>query len=528
MKIKVFTLFPEMLRPMLAQSILGRAIARGLIDVQLIDIRDYTQDKHRRADDYPFGGGAGMVMAAQPIVDAFAANLPADFRGRRVYLSPRGRTFTQKVAEELAREDELALLCGHYEGVDQRALDRVIDEEISIGDYVLTGGELGALVVIDAVARLVPGVLGSDESPEDESFTTGLLEYPQYTRPAEFRGAAVPEVLLGGNHADIAAWRREKSLEITLARRPELLETAPLDDADRALLKRLKRAGEVEARLREAGVAFERLEMRLADGFPKRWLAAFVPAENLRAAKKQCLNGRRHAGRLWQAFAMGFIPRYAGNDDALARLRDAAPGPALLFLPADGLLYRLAGGFDPAMLDGSGGWVLTDADMAQTWVASEKGGFYGCERALRVVALREAPAMLDAAAQWFHEKWGVPKAAYLAQMRAYLNRETEYGWYLCLDGARIAGGLGVIENDFHDRPDLAPNVCAVYTETAYRGRGIAGRLLDLAAADMRAHGVSPLYLVTDHVGFYERFGWEFLCMAKEAESGKPTRVYVRR
>ena len=216
MRIKVFTLFPDMLRPMLAQSILGRAIAAGLIGVDLIDIRDYSKEKHRNTDDYPFGGGAGMVMTAQPIVDAFAANLPEDFHGRRIYLSPRGRTLNQRVVEELAGEAELALLCGHYEGVDQRALDAVIDEELSIGDYVLTGGELGALVVIDAVARLVPGVLGSDESSEDESFTTGLLEYPQYTRPADFRGQKVPGVLLGGNHADITAWRREHSLSLTL------------------------------------------------------------------------------------------------------------------------------------------------------------------------------------------------------------------------------------------------------------------------------------------------------------------------
>ena len=176
MKIKVFTLFPEMLRPALSTSILGRAVAAGLIDVDLIDIRDYSAEKHRNTDDYPFGGGAGMVMAAQPIVDAFAANLPADFHGKRIYLSPRGRTLNQRIVEELAREDELALLCGHYEGVDQRALDAVIDEELSIGDYVLTGGELGALVLIDAVSRLIPGVLGSDESSGDESFSTGLLE----------------------------------------------------------------------------------------------------------------------------------------------------------------------------------------------------------------------------------------------------------------------------------------------------------------------------------------------------------------
>ncbi len=183
MRIKVFTLFPDMLRPMLAQSILGRAIAAGLIEVELIDIRDYSKEKHRNTDDYPFGGGAGMVMAAQPIVDAFSANLPDPYAGRRIYLSPRGRTLDQRVVEELAKEEDLALLCGHYEGVDQRALDAVIDEELSIGDYVLTGGELGALVVIDAVARLVPGVLGSDESSEDESFTTVPPVHPPRRLP---------------------------------------------------------------------------------------------------------------------------------------------------------------------------------------------------------------------------------------------------------------------------------------------------------------------------------------------------------
>ena len=239
MRIKVFTLFPDMLRPMLSQSILGRAIAAGLLQVELIDIRDYSTEKHRNTDDYPFGGGAGMVMAAQPIVDAFAANLPESWSGRRVYLSPRGRTLNQRIVEALAKEDELALLCGHYEGVDQRALDAVIDEELSIGDYVLTGGELGALVVIDAVARLVPGVLGSDESPEDESFSTGLLEYPQYTRPADFRGAKVPDVLLSGDHGAVDLWRRQSSLERTARLRPDLLEHVDLTPSEREFVERL-------------------------------------------------------------------------------------------------------------------------------------------------------------------------------------------------------------------------------------------------------------------------------------------------
>ena len=233
MTFKVLTIFPEMLRPMLMGSILGRAVAQGLIKVELIDIRPYSDRKHKNTDDDPFGGGAGMVMLAQPIVDAIEAN---PVKGRRVYLSPRGRTLTQSVVEELAGEEELLLLCGHYEGVDQRALDLAIDEELSIGDYVLTGGELGALVVIDAVSRLIPGVLGRDESSVDESFSSGLLEYPQYTRPREYRGLAVPEVLLNGNHAQINRWRRDEALRLTLERRPELLEKTSLDKRDRAFL----------------------------------------------------------------------------------------------------------------------------------------------------------------------------------------------------------------------------------------------------------------------------------------------------
>ena len=378
MRIKVFTLFPEMLRPMLGASILGRAIAAGLIEVELIDIRDYSADRHRNTDDYPFGGGAGMVMAAQPIVDAFAANLPANFRGRRVYLSPRGRTLNQRIVEELVREEELALLCGHYEGVDQRALDQVIDEELSIGDYVLTGGELGALVVIDAVARLVPGVLGSDESSGDESFTTGLLEYPQYTRPAEFRGAAVPDVLLGGNHADIVAWRREQSLELTLRRRPELLGTAPLTEADRDMLARLARAREIEAALAERGAYFERQDLRAADRFPKDWLAAFVPEANRKAAKKQCLSGRRHVGYLWQAFSMGFVPGFSEGDAALSEWNDCQPEACWLYLPDDRLLYRAAGPAPADALAGLGSLVLADAGLTRTLVLTgraEKGPY---------------------------------------------------------------------------------------------------------------------------------------------------------
>lgn len=238
MKIKVLTIFPEMLAGYLSSSVIGRALDAGLFSVELIDIRPYSQNKHKNTDDYPFGGGAGMVMLAQPIVDAAQAN--ASGRERRIYLSPRGRTLNQRIVEELAQEEELMLLCGHYEGVDERALQLCFPEELSIGDYVLTGGELAALAVIDSVARLIPGVLGSSESSEDESFTTGLLEYPQYTRPREFCGMEVPEVLINGNHALINRWRREQALRITRERRPELLESAPLTSEDRAYLRSLE------------------------------------------------------------------------------------------------------------------------------------------------------------------------------------------------------------------------------------------------------------------------------------------------
>ena len=355
MRIDVLTLFPDMLRPMLGESILGRAAENGLIDVRLHDIRDYTLNKHHNTDDYPFGGGAGMVMYAQPICDAVRAADP-DHTAHRIYLSPRGRTLDQKIVEELGREEHLLLLCGHYEGVDQRALDLCIDEEMSIGDYVLTGGELGALVLIDAVSRMVPGVLGSAESGEDESFTTGLLEYPQYTRPAVYQGMAVPEVLLGGNHADIEAWRREQSLEITMRRRPELLDTAPLTDADRAILARLRAAENAIASL---GIPAERLPLREADAFEKRWFNTFVPEEKRKAAKKQCFSGRRHVGYLWQAFSMGFID----SEETLPE--GCFSGANLLYLPEEKILLRVSG--EPAV---SGSAVLCDEAMTYTRVST--------------------------------------------------------------------------------------------------------------------------------------------------------------
>ncbi len=242
MKITILTIFPEMFESVLNSSILGRARAQGILDVRCVDIRPFSDRKHKNTDDYPFGGGAGMVMMAQPIMDAMASvtsENPEGFHGRRIYLGPRGKTLTTALARELAQEKELVLLCGHYEGVDQRALDACIDEEISIGDYILTGGELGAMVLTDCVARFIPGVLGSSESPEEESFSDGLLEYPQYTRPRELRGMEVPEVLLSGDHAKIRAWRRVESLRATKQHRPDLLANAPLTEKEKRLLEEL-------------------------------------------------------------------------------------------------------------------------------------------------------------------------------------------------------------------------------------------------------------------------------------------------
>ena len=236
MRIDILNIFPEMFGSVLDASILGRARAQGLLDVRLTDIRPFSQLKHKNTDDYPFGGGAGMVMLAQPVADAMAAVCGPDFHGRRIYLGPRGKTLTTALARELAREERLVLLCGHYEGVDQRALDTCVDEEISIGDYILTGGELAAMVLTDAVARFIPGVLGSAESPEEESFSDGLLEYPQYTRPRDWNGLTVPDVLLNGNHAEIAKWRRQQSLLTTAKHRPDLLEKATLPEKEKQWL----------------------------------------------------------------------------------------------------------------------------------------------------------------------------------------------------------------------------------------------------------------------------------------------------
>ncbi len=233
MRIAILTLFPEMLTSYLDSSIIGRARREGLIEVTPMDIRPFSDKKHKNTDDYPFGGGAGMVMMAQPIVDAVRAARAQGFSGSCLYMSPRGKPLTQAKVRELSQTDGLILLCGHYEGVDQRAIDLVVDEEISLGDFVLTGGELAALAITDAVARYVPGVLGSEQSAEDESFSDGLLEYPQYTRPREFEGLEVPEVLLNGDHAKIAKWRREQSLLVTRRMRPDLYNAAEISPNER-------------------------------------------------------------------------------------------------------------------------------------------------------------------------------------------------------------------------------------------------------------------------------------------------------
>ncbi|MBR1586300.1 MAG: tRNA (guanosine(37)-N1)-methyltransferase TrmD [Clostridia bacterium] len=289
MTIDILTIFPEMFESVLNTSILGRARAQGLITIEATDIRPFSTSKHKNTDDYPYGGGAGMLMMAQPIADAMKficekRNVPCVQNGlgakqeteedntkvcilenesileesgiskknlvfnvenngtnseniqtvKRIYLSPRGIPFTQKIAQSLSQEEHIILLCGHYEGVDQRVLDKYIDMEISIGDYVLTGGELGAMVVADCVARLIPGVLGSEESPQDESFSdAGLLEYPQYTRPRIFEGIEVPEVLLNGDHAKIAAWRRKHAIQETIKRRPDLIAKTDLTEKEK-------------------------------------------------------------------------------------------------------------------------------------------------------------------------------------------------------------------------------------------------------------------------------------------------------
>lgn len=243
MRVDVLTIFPEIFAGFLDTSIIKRARERGHLEVNLVDIRAYTRNKHRNVDDYPFGGGPGMVMQAEPLFLAVEALLPADesIRPPVILMSPQGEVFNQELASQLARQEHLILICGHYEGIDERVRIGLVDRELSIGDYILTGGELPAMVVIDAVTRLLPGVLGAPEGAKEDSFAMGLLEYPQYTRPRSFRGLEVPEVLLSGNHEEIRRWRRRQALERTWRRRPDLLAGVELSPEDRHMLEEIRR-----------------------------------------------------------------------------------------------------------------------------------------------------------------------------------------------------------------------------------------------------------------------------------------------
>ncbi len=240
MRIDILTLFPEMCEAVLGDSIIGRARVSGAVEIHCHNIRDYTTDKHGRVDDAPYGGGMGMIMGVQPIYDCYQALFAnKSEKPHVIYMSPKGKTFNQQKAIELSKLSHIVLLCGHYEGIDQRVLDEIVDEEISIGDYVLTGGEMAAVVVTDAVSRMLPGVLSDEVCFTDESHFSGLLEYPQYTRPAEWRGHQVPDVLLSGHHANIEKWRREQALLVTKQKRPEMLENAALTPADMKFLETL-------------------------------------------------------------------------------------------------------------------------------------------------------------------------------------------------------------------------------------------------------------------------------------------------
>ena len=242
MNFHVLTLFPEMIRNGMNTSITGRAINAGILSVEAINIRDYAFNKHQKVDDYPYGGGAGMLMQAEPVYLSYEAiKEKIGYRPRVVYLTPQGKVFHQEMAKELAKERDLVFLCGHYEGIDERVLDEIVTDYVSIGDYVLTGGELPAMVMIDSISRMVPGVLSNQESGETESFAGNLLEYPQYSRPEEWHGQKVPPVLLSGHHANIEAWRREQSVMRTAKRRPDLLKKADLTNKEWSQVRQWKK-----------------------------------------------------------------------------------------------------------------------------------------------------------------------------------------------------------------------------------------------------------------------------------------------
>lgn len=247
MNFHVLTLFPEMIMNGLETSILGRAAAKGIVSFEAVNIRDYTLERHGKVDDYPYGGGAGMVMQAEPIYRAYAALVEKIGKKPRViYMTPQGQTFNQSIAEDLAQEEDLVFLCGHYEGVDERVLEMIATDYLSAGDYVLTGGELPAMMMIDCISRLVPGVLNNNVSAEFETFHDNLLEYPQYTRPEVFMGKKVPDILLSGHHANVEKWRREQSIIRTLKNRPELLEDAVLSKKEQKFLDELLRQQELQ------------------------------------------------------------------------------------------------------------------------------------------------------------------------------------------------------------------------------------------------------------------------------------------
>ena len=238
MKFDVLTLFPAMFEAVLGDSMIGRAREKGLVEMNFVDIRDFTENKHRQVDDYPYSGGGGMLITAPPVYNAYSSVTEGlSYKPLTVYLSPQGRVFNQQLAIELSEQEHIILLCGHYEGIDQRVLDEIVDMEISIGDFVLTGGEIPAMAVIDTVTRLIPGVLGAEDGFKKESHYNGLLEYPQYTRPAVWHDQPIPEILLSGHHANIEQWKHEQALLTTLKKRPDMLEKTSLTDADRKFLQ---------------------------------------------------------------------------------------------------------------------------------------------------------------------------------------------------------------------------------------------------------------------------------------------------
>lgn len=240
-KFDILTLFPDMFRAVLGDSIIKRAAEKGLVELNFIDIRDFTLNKHKKVDDYPYSGGGGMLMMPQPVYDAYMSVAGGlDYKPFTIYMSPQGKVFNQSMAVDYSKLEHIVILCGHYEGIDQRVLDMIVDAEVSIGDFVLTGGEIPAMAIVDSISRMIPGVLANENSYSDESHFSGLLEYPQYTRPEEFMGVKIPEVLISGHHAKINEWKRQESLRATLKKRPDMLEKAELSKADLEFLESIK------------------------------------------------------------------------------------------------------------------------------------------------------------------------------------------------------------------------------------------------------------------------------------------------